>query len=206
MTAASEGTVRLAGGDTITIRPIEPEDKPLLLDAFERLSQRSRERRFLTPATELSAEDLRYLTEVDHRRHEALVAIEPEHGRIVGVARYVQVPGEREVAEVAVVVADDWQRRGVATGLLMALSRRARENGVLRYRAYVSSDNEVVIDALARYGAERKDGDGPEELEFNVDVPTEDLGERLGTALRAAAAGQLRAAARMARRVGVWPR
>ena len=206
MTTTFEQSVRLAGETTITIRPIEPDDKRLLLEAFERLSQRSRERRFLTPATELSAEDLRYLTEVDHRRHEALVAIDPESDRIVGVARYVKVPGEREAAEVAVAVADDWQRRGVATALLMALSRRARENGVVRYRAYVSSDNDVVIDALMRYGAEGTDGDGPEELEFNVDVPTEGLGERLRTALRAAAAGQLRAAARMARRLGVWPR
>ena len=206
MTASSEETVRLPGGETIGIRPIQPDDKALLAEGFRRLSQRSRERRFLTPATDLSAEDLIYLTEVDHRRHEALVAIAPDDGRFIGVAHYVQVPGEREVAEVAVVVADDWQRRGVATALLMALSSRARENGVLRYRAYVSSDNEVVIDALGRAGAKRAGEDDPDEIEFNVDVPTEGLGDRLRTALRAAAAGQLRAAANMARRLGVWPR
>jgi len=206
MTASSEETVRLPGGETIGIRPIQPDDKALLAEGFRRLSQRSRERRFLTPATDLSTEDLVYLTEVDHRRHEALVAIAPDDGRFIGVARYVQVPGEREVAEVAVVVADDWQRRGVATALLMALSSRARENGVLRYRAYVSSDNEVVIDALGRAGAKRSGEDDPDEIEFNVDVPTEGLGDRLRTALRAAAAGQLRAAANMARRLGVWPR
>ena len=190
MTASSEETVRLPGGETIGIRPIQPDDKALLVEGFRRLSQRSRERRFLTPATDLSTEDLIYLTEVDHRRHEALVAIAPDDGRFIGVARYVQVPGEREVAEVAVVVADDWQRRGVATALLMALSKRARENGVLRYRAYVSSDNEVVIDALGRAGAKRSGEDDPDEIEFNVDVPTEGLGDRLRTALRAAAAGQ----------------
>ena len=118
----------------------------------------------------------------------------------------MQVPGERETAEVAVAVVDDWQRRGIATALLDALSARARENGVERFRAYVSTDNAVVVDALERAGARRARGDGTE-LEFNVDVPgAEGLSDRLATALRAAGAGQLRLVARVARRFGIWPR
>lgn len=199
----SERTVELRDGRTILVRPIAPDDKDRLVAGFNRLSEESRQRRFLTPATELSAEDLEYLTEVDHRRHEAMVAIDPADGSLVGTARYVQVPGERECAEVAVAVVDDWQRRGVATALLGALSRRAHENAVQRFRAYVSSDNAVVLDALERAGATRASGSGSE-LEFEVDVPEEGLGERLRTALRAAAAGQLRMVERVARRLGVW--
>lgn len=199
----SERTVELRDGRTILVRPIAPDDKDRLVAGFNRLSEESRQRRFLTPATELSAEDLEYLTEVDHRRHEAMVAIDPADGSLVGTARYVQVPGERECAEVAVAVVDDWQRRGVATALLGALSRRAHENAVQRFRAYVSSDNAVVLDALERAGATRAPGSGSE-LEFEVDVPEEGLGERLRTALRAAAAGQLRMVERVARRLGVW--
>ena len=187
------------------IRPIAGDDKALLADAFARLSEESRQRRFLTPATELTAEDLHYLTEVDHRRHEAMVAIDLGDGRLVGVARYVQVPGERETAEVAVAVVDEWQRRGVATTVLGALSARARENEVERFRAYVSSDNAIVIQALERAGAVHSGSEGPE-LEFNVDVPRDGLGDRLRAALRAAAAGQLRLAERVARRLGIWPR
>jgi RimJ/RimL family protein N-acetyltransferase len=198
-------TVELRDGRAILIRPIQPEDKELLADGFRRLSALSRQRRFLTPATELSTEDLHYLTEVDHRRHEALLALDPAKGSAVGSARYVQVPGEREIAEIAVVVADDWQRRGVATALLGSLSRRARENGVEYFRAYVSSENEVVVDALQRAGARKADGESGE-LEFTVEVPSGDLGERLREALRAAAAGQLRLAARVGRRLGIWPR
>lgn len=205
MEPPSGETVELRDGRAVLIRPIQPEDKELLADGFRRLSDLSRQRRFLTPATELSAEDLHYLTEVDHRRHEAMLAIDPAEGRAVGSARYVQVPGDREIAEVAVAVVDDWQRRGVATALLGSLSERARENGVERFRAYVSSENEVVVDALRRAGALAANGESGE-LEFTVEVPSGDLGERLREALRAAAAGQLRLAARVARRLGLLPR
>lgn len=202
----SQETAELRDGSTILIRPIAADDKERLNAGFQRLSAESRRRRFLTPATQLSTEDLVYLTEVDHRRHEAMVAVDPADGSLVGSARYVQVPGERETAEVAVVVGDDWQRRGVATALLSALSRRARENGVERFRAYVSSENAVVVDALTRAGATRAPSADATELEFNVDVPHEGLGERLRTALRAAGAGQLELVERVARRLGIWPR
>jgi RimJ/RimL family protein N-acetyltransferase len=196
-------TVELRDGRTILVRQIGADDAERLADAFNRLSEESRQRRFLTPATELSSEDLDYLTNVDHRRHEAMVAIDPGDGRLVGSARYVQVPGERETAEVAVAVVDEWQRRGVATALLASLSGRAHENGVERFRAYVSSDNTVVLDALERAGATRAPGGGGE-IEFNVEVPRDGLGDRLRTALRAAAAGQLQMVERVARRLGVW--
>ena len=202
VTTANEQTVVLRDGSTVLLRPISPDDKDRVADGFNRLSEESRQRRFLTPATELSPEDLEYLTNVDHRRHEALLAIDPADGSAVGSARYVQVPGEREIAEVAVVVGDEWQRRGVATALLGALSARARDNGVERFRAYVAAENAVVVDALMRAGATRSRSDGTE-LEFIVDVPQDGLGERLRTALRAAAAGQLRMVGRVARRLGV---
>lgn len=202
VSARAGQTVELRDGRAVLVRPIEPEDKARLADAFDRLSEESRQRRFLTPATELSAEDLVYLTEVDHRRHEAVVALDDEDG-LVGVARYVQVPRERTYAEVAVAVVDAWQRRGVATALLGALSERARENGVERFRAYVASENAVVVDALERAGAVRAPRTGAE-LEFEVDVPEHGLGDPLPTALRAAAAGQLRMVERVARRLGIW--
>ena len=202
MSASTDRPVELRDGRAVLIRPIAPDDKRLLAEAFERLSEESRQHRFLTPATELSPEDLAYLTEVDHRRHEAMVAIDPSDGQLVGVARYVRVPGEPGHAEVAVAVVDDWQRRGVATALLMALSAQARENGIERFRAYVSSDNAVVVDALGRAGAVRTPATGAE-LEFEVEVPDEGLGDRLGQALRAAAAGQLRMVERVARRLGI---
>ncbi|MEA2399367.1 MAG: hypothetical protein QOK25_2923 [Thermoleophilaceae bacterium] len=203
--ASAEQTVRLRDGQEIGVRPIRPDDKPLIVDGFNRLSERSRRRRFLTPASELTPEDLAYLTEVDHNRHEAIVGIDPFEGRAVGVARYVRVPGNRECAEVAVAVVDEWQHRGVATALMNALSQRARETGIKRFTALVSPENTVVLDALQGAGAQRTAADA-DEIEFTVEVPAEGLGERMREALRAAGAGQLRLAGRVARRLGVWRR
>jgi RimJ/RimL family protein N-acetyltransferase len=204
MTGATATRVQLRDGTSIAVRPIERDDKPLLREQFERMSPESRRRRYLTPATELTPEDLAYLTEVDHRRHEAVIALD-EDGHCVGVARYVQVPGERDTAELAAEVVDDWQGHGVATALLGDLSERALENGIRQFRAYVSTDNRVVLDALGRVGAERTGGESGE-IEFSVDVPRDGLGDRLGGALRAAATGQLRLAARAARRLGLLGR
>jgi GNAT superfamily N-acetyltransferase len=101
-------------GILLTVRPISSDDKSALLDAFRHLSQRSVYRRFLAPVKTLTESELAYLTELDHTGHEALVAV-AETGEIVGVARYVRDPEDRERAEAAVTVLDDWQGRGVGT-------------------------------------------------------------------------------------------
>ena len=187
-------TVELRDGSTVAIRPIEPDDKQRLHAHFHRLSDESRRRRFIGPADELAPEDLVYLTEVDHRRHEALVAAEPGTGDILGVARWVRVPGEREVAELAVAVLDDWQGRGIGSELVSAINGRAREEGIERYRAVVSIDNVQVIEALERHGAVKEDADEPGMLDFEAPVPGSGVGPGLAAGLRAAALGQLRLA------------
>src|SRR4051794_33176635 len=107
---AAMGT--LGSQPVTTIRPIEPADTDLVRTFYADLSDRSRRLRYLVPAAELSDEDLAYFTDVDHRRHEAVIALD-ETGRMIGVARYVRTPGQRESAEVAVVVADDRQSEGI---------------------------------------------------------------------------------------------
>ena len=169
----------------MTIRQIEPSDAPLVRTFYGELSDRSRRLRFLVPTNELSDEDLEYLTDVDHKRHEAMVALDDD--RLVGVARYVRTPGDRESAEVAVVVVDDRQGEGIGTALLDRLTERAREHGILRYTALVSDDNDIVVGALERAGAERVGKTDQGEIEFAIDVPAEGLGDRLRTALRSIA-------------------
>jgi RimJ/RimL family protein N-acetyltransferase len=169
----------------VTTRQIEPTDKALLRAFYDELSDRSRRLRFLVPTNALSDEDLEYLTEVDHKRHEAIVALDGE--RLVGVARYVRNPDDRASAEVAVVVIDDRQGEGIGATLLDLLTQRARENGITRYTALVSADNDIVIGALERAGAERARTSDEGEIEFAIDVPSEGLGERLRTALRSIA-------------------
>jgi nucleotide-binding universal stress UspA family protein len=142
--------VTLRDGSQIAIRPIEPEDRDALAEGVRRLSPESRYRRFFAPVNELSERDLDYLTRVDHHRHEALIALDADTGGGVGVARFVRI--EDGEAEPAMVVADDWQGRGVATALLDALVVRAREEGIHRFVAPVLAGNIDAMRVLRRLG------------------------------------------------------
>ena len=184
----------------ILVRPIERSDAQLLGRAYARLSPESRRRRFMVAPARLTDEDLRYLTDVDGVRHDALIALDPGTRELVGEARWVREPGRSDVAEVAAFVVDDWQRRGIATVLLNDLTSRAREQGLSRYKAVVAADNRVVLEALAKLGGERTvASDGQIELEF--EVPAAGVSERLLGALRWAARGKLRLVGAIAGRV-----
>lgn len=138
----------LRDGSTVVIRPVESGDAPLLADGFARLSARSRRSRFLRDKNSLTESELRFLTCVDHRDHEALGALSPD-GRGVGVARYIRDAEEPRAAEVAVTVVDEWQGRGLGTKLLSLLCERARAEGIYWLTAMVASDN-LVSSRLVR--------------------------------------------------------
>ena len=145
-------TVTLRDGASVELRPIAPEDKSLLLAIFQRLSKKSRYRRFSSSSRELSPTVLAYFTEVDHSDREAIIALKPGSGEALGVARYVRLSDDRETAEVAVAVIDDWQRRGLAPALLTELSRRAHDAGVRRFVALVRADNRDAMALFRRVG------------------------------------------------------
>src|ERR1700730_6834344 len=117
--ASTSATLR--DGSLVEIRPLGPSDKRGLAAGFQRLSELSRYRRFLSPTAQLSDKQLRYLTDIDHHDHEALVAIDPATRDGLGVARYVRSRARPDEAEFAVAVADDWQQRGLGTALLRRL-------------------------------------------------------------------------------------
>jgi RimJ/RimL family protein N-acetyltransferase len=200
---AQPETVTLADGSRIDIRPLGRGDERIVEALYERMSPESRRRRFLVAPPQLTPEDLQRLTDVDHRREEALVALDQATGLAVGEARYVRVPGDAGAAEVAAMVADDWQRQGVATALLDQLTERARANGIDRYVAVVAVDNEPVLQALERQGARRTATD-PHEVELELDLPSSGMPERLESALRWAGTRQLRLLGGLARRVASW--
>jgi GNAT superfamily N-acetyltransferase len=185
----------LNDGSEVEIRPLTADDKAGLAAGFERLSELSRYRRFLSPTSRLSAKQLAYLTEVDHHDHEALVAIDPTSHDGLAVARYVrsaQNPGE---AEFAVAVADDWQRRGLGTALLQELAARARAEGITRFTGFVLKDNQPMRGLLQSLGEvqQRDAHDGT--LEVWLEIPEDPLLEeherQLAGWMRAAATGQL---------------
>ncbi len=179
-------TMELRAGQQAIVRPLVAEDRQRLLDAFDRLSEESRYRRFFAPVQELSAGSLEYLVDIDHHDHEAVVAIDPASGDLVGVARYVrQAPGS-DRAEAAVVVADDWQRQGLGRALLESLTRRAREEGIARFTALVQADNRRALELLAEIGPTSRSLEG-DLVELDIELPKERLGTPLALALRAAA-------------------
>jgi acetyltransferase len=89
---------------------------------------------------------------VDHHDHEALAALAPDTGQIVGVARYIAMPSDPGAAEVAIEVDGEWQGRGIGRQLMSELIDRAREEGIDRLVAYVSDDNHPVRDWIAARG------------------------------------------------------
>ena len=143
----------LSDGRSVRIRPIADDDGDALDIAFDRLSPRSRWLRFGYARAHLPASELRYLTHLDHRSHDAVVAVDELSCSIVGVARYISLPSRQGHAEVAATVLDDWQRRGLGGQLLHELALRARRAGVEQLVAMVAAENPAVIHALRRAGA-----------------------------------------------------
>ena len=137
----------------LEIRPIEPGDKTALAAAVEHSSDDAIRRRFLAPRGPLKPAELRYLTEVDHRDHEALIAVDPASGESVGVARYVRDRERRDSAEIAIAVLESWQGRGVGKALLRRLADHARKQGITRFTALMLANNQAMRHLLADLGA-----------------------------------------------------
>ena len=157
------GRVRLADGTDIALRPLRPGDGNLLTAGFDRLSDRSRYRRFLTPVPHLTPSMLAFLTSVDGVNHRAWGAVisEPAGPVGAGVVRWVRSPEGAGVADVAVTVIDDYQGRGLGGLLLDVAVLDAFACGVERFEGVVLGENISSRRMLARGGARlRPDGGG----------------------------------------------
>lgn len=185
-----EESVRLRDGTKAKLRPIQPADKQLLLDGFERLSPHSRYTRFLTTKSKLSEEELRYLTEVDGVDHFAIIAVrQPLLGKEegIGVGRFVRLADQPQIAEPAITVADDHQAKGLGTMLLHRLSDAAWERGIRQFRCELLAENKRMRNLLPELQAdvriEQVQG-GVMVLTFPIEAPAPDEGRRLSSAVR----------------------
>ncbi len=179
--------VALGDGARVRIRQGQSSDRDLLLRGFERLSPQSRYRRFLVPTPELSETAVRYLTEINHDDHEAIIALDEETGEGIGVARYVRHLERPNAAEMAVTVIDDWHGRGVGTLLAGVLSARAREEGITTFTALMLADNDEMMDILSHVGPVRIVGQEPGTVEIEMPIPPVGLAPALKKLLRIAA-------------------
>jgi acetyl coenzyme A synthetase (ADP forming)-like protein len=147
---AWEADVVVSDGSTVHVRSIQPDDDERLVDLHSRLSPETIYRRFFSAHPRLSPEEVRRFTHVDHLDRAALVATAVQ-GALIAVARYDRIPGS-ESAEVAFVVDDAYQGRGVGTLLLEHLAAYARTRGVGRFVADTLFGNTPMREVFRRAG------------------------------------------------------
>ncbi|RYY81910.1 MAG: N-acetyltransferase [Comamonadaceae bacterium] len=141
----------LRDGRRLTLRPVLPQDNRLLAELINRLSDVSRSQRFPNAQQPASADELASLSCIDYRRHLALVVGIQENGRerLVAEARY-RIDEDGHSAEFALVVDDEWQRCGIATWAMFALSRAAGAAGVSWLHCDMHADNEPMLALMRR--------------------------------------------------------
>lgn len=147
----------LKDGTLVTVRPIRPEDAGIEQAFVRKLSNESRYNRFMDSVRELSPQMLAHFTRVDYDRHLALIAVTGrDDGEIqIAVARYV-LSDDRQRGEFAIVVADEWQRKGLGTLLIQALMAAARATGMRVMFGDVLASNHRMLRLMTRMGFSAK--------------------------------------------------
>jgi acyl-CoA synthetase (NDP forming)/GNAT superfamily N-acetyltransferase len=163
-----EADIVAADGGTVHLRPISPHDDEGLVGLMERSSDQTRYYRFFGPMKRLSDRDLHRFTHVDHVDRVAFVVLLGD--QIVGVGRFDRYPGTDD-AEVAFLIEDAHQGRGLGSVLLEHLAAAARERGIKRFVAEVLAQNSKMVRVFqdAGYKAERSYEDGVVHLTFPID-------------------------------------
>ncbi len=189
--AQYESDILLRDGSTLSLRPIRPEDASGLQEFQHHLSPRSIYFRFFSPLPELTDERAAQLATVDYNNTFALVG--ELAGRIVAVARYYRNAENPEVAEVAFIIEDALQGRGIASRMLERLTEIAREHRITTFEAYVLGDNRKMIDVFINTGFEvkrRLDG-GVFYITFSI-TPTPESEEKSATRSQSAASASMK--------------
>jgi acyl-CoA synthetase (NDP forming)/GNAT superfamily N-acetyltransferase len=166
-----EADVVLSDGGTVHLRPIIPDDADLIVALHGRLSERTRYFRYFAPYPHMSAKDLKRFSVVDHHGRVAFGAFLGD--LLIAVGRYEKL-GDSDSAEVAFVVEDAHQGRGLGSILLEHLAAAARERGLGRFVAEVLGENGQMVRVFrdAGYRVSRAIEEGVLHLEFAID-PTE---------------------------------
>ncbi|MFI5931132.1 GNAT family N-acetyltransferase [Actinoplanes sp. NPDC051494] len=167
-----EADVLLSDGSAVHLRRIRPDDAAGIVDFHSRMSDRTRYLRYFSPYPRIPERDLERFVNVDHRDREAFVIVSGRRIRAVG--RYERLgPGSPE-AEVAFVVEDAHQGRGIGPVLLEHLADAAREQGIQQFVAEVLPQNSGMLRVFSDIGyqVQRKYADGVVHLSFPI-APTE---------------------------------
>ncbi|WP_311220814.1 MULTISPECIES: bifunctional acetate--CoA ligase family protein/GNAT family N-acetyltransferase [unclassified Acidovorax] len=156
----------MRGGGEFLVRPIRPDDAQMLQTLVKGMSPESRYFRFISQLAELPASMLARFTLIDYDREMALVAVYRERSvgdtgdvvekeRVVGVSRYVTNP-DQSSCEFALVVADDFNGRGLGSRLMLSIMDVARDRGLAEINGLVLANNPSMLKLMRRLGFEVK--------------------------------------------------
>ena len=178
----------LKNGQRVLIREVTPHDRHLLEIGYEHLSNKSRYFRFHATHNDLTTSELDVFTATNSPDHVAIGAIfeGPAAPKPVGIARYVRLSNATKTAEIAITIADDYQRQGLGNLLLGVLAKCAQKNGICEFRAMVHSKNTPMLCLLARLGGTQTSLSGAE-VEVSVPITSDHvqhLSSPTGTAFR----------------------
>src|SRR6187200_3599699 len=143
-----EADILLTDGGVAHLRPIKPSDAPRLVAFYDRVSPESKYLRFFAPYPRLSNRDVKRFTEVDYLDRVALIITLGDD--MIAVGRYDRI--EDDHAEVAFLIEDAHQGRGIGQLLLEHLAQAARERGITRFVAEVLPDNRKMITVFTEAG------------------------------------------------------
>jgi acyl-CoA synthetase (NDP forming)/RimJ/RimL family protein N-acetyltransferase len=187
-----EADVLLRDGHTAHLRPISPDDEGRLVEFYAQVSAESKYLRFFAPMPTLSDRDVKRFTHVDYHDRVAFVLTVAE--KIIAVGRFDRIPGPEgqpgDEAEVAFLVQDAHQGRGIAQLLLEHLAQAGRERGVKKFVAEVLPENQRMIQIFREAGYQVAGGfeEGVMRFEFPIDSTDTSIGVMLSREHRAEAA------------------
>ena len=139
-------TIQLEGGTKVMVRPIQPSDAEIEWNFVHKLSDQSKYLRFMSAVHDLTPSMLRYFTDIDLEKHMALIAVIEKNGKEAGIAvgRYFKYP-DRSSCEFALVVADEWQGKGIGYQILSELIANARNRGIKLMEGEIFSLNKEML-------------------------------------------------------------
>ena len=152
---AEERVATTADGREVLVRPVRVTDTEALQDLFYRLSDESTYQRFMQHKRSHPHEEMLELVALDYEHNMGLVVIDPRSAseEIVAMARY-DVDPATQLADIAFVVRDDWQRQGIGTLLMRRLSEIAKARGLAGFSADVLLENKLMLGVFQQSGLE----------------------------------------------------
>jgi GNAT superfamily N-acetyltransferase len=144
-------TWKIRNGEEVAIRQVAPGDKPLIRQGFNDLSHETIRLRFMGLRKGFTDEELAFLTEIDGVDHFALGVGNLEQTQGIAVIRYIRDVYNPEIAELALVITDKYQRQGLGTKLIKEIATHAKASGIRFFKGHLASENDGMKRLISKF-------------------------------------------------------